>query len=308
MPRPTPKRSATSLKARLKHRLAASLSTAKSRIRSKRASATAPAHGAMTTRAATRRPAARARSPRLAPSQRGPRKFPRFTTARPAVGAPPLGATAPSTAPPLMTTADAVTPATAIVSPAPRTALPQRYGETQLTLLIRDPWWLYAFWEITPARAAEAHAMLSPQERAQHHTVLRLYDVTDREADVARAHRLLDIVLTHDVDNWFVDTGEAHRTWVAELGYRTAQGRFVPLVRSNVVTTPRAGPSDLFDEAWMTTDEDYWKLLGVMYGLGFGTSSFEIRELLERRFRDVISSAGRSSGAHAVGVAPAAPR
>ena len=254
--------------------------------------------GPVAGRAVSQPAAAKQRIPRMPPSQRAPRKG-ALTTARPAVGAPPTRDIAPSTVPPLT---DTSLPRTSITSRPPCSAprrggaveplLPSRYGVTMLTLLVRDPWWLYGYWEVTQAQAAAVQRMMSPEERAQYQTVLRLYDVTGAPDDLGRAHRTLDVVLTHDVDNWFIDTGEANRTWVAELGYRTASGRWYALVRSNVVTTPRAGPSDQCDEAWMTTDDAYWKLLGVVYGLGFGTSSFEIRQLLERRFRDTISSAG----------------
>ena len=304
MPRTKRKAASSSLKATLKAKLAAPLRKARRYLRPTRTqrAATPVAKSRTTASPKAARPPTKsskitARPPRLAPSQRAPRKPQRYTTARPTIGAPAMGAAAPSIAPPLTSTSPATRDTS---SHQPRTtdgpSLPRRYGTTKLVLLVRDPWWLYAYWEVTPDHAAAVQRAMSPEERAHAQTFLRLYDVTDRGAAVQRAHRYLDIGLTHDVDNWFVDTGEAHRTWVAELGYRTVHGRFFPLVRSNVVTTPRAGPSDEFDEAWMTTDEEYWKLLGVVYGLGFGTSSFEIRQLLERRFREVVSSARGSVG------------
>jgi len=174
-----------------------------------------------------------------------------------------------------------------------------------LVLLVRDPWWLYAYWEVTPTQLAAVSKQLGPAEpRAP--LVLRLYDVTGQPlagerpqgitAAIAHASRWLDVELPPEADNWFVDTGVAHRTWVAELGYRTTSGRWVAVVRSNVVTTPRAGPSETRDAAWPVTDEAYWKLVGVSYGLGFGTSSLEIRQLLEQRFREFVSSARGSFG------------
>lgn len=309
MSRAPRKTSKPSLKSRLKARLTKSLRAARTATPAQQAAASPLAPRASTPKRATPALVTTARIPRLPPSKRGPRTSARLTSARPTIGAPPLVRMAPSIAPPLIETTPAPAAATSL-QPAAGTGghLPPRYGSTQLVLLVRDPWWLYAYWEVTPARAAEVQRRMTPEERAQHATILRLYDVTDRAADAARAHRWMDVVLTHDVDNWFVDTGEANRTWVAELGYRTAHGRFYPLVRSNVVTTPRAGPSDQFDEAWMTTDDAYWKLLGVVYGLGFGTSSFEIRQLLERRFRDVVSSARSSRDVPASGGGFTAPR
>ena len=285
----------------LRERLSKSLSRAKAKVARLRKRATPAASKKSPPRPAvkvTTPRRGRATRPKLSPSQRGPRKPPRVTSARPTVGAPTVPPVAPSVAPPLTSTAPPPEMAPRMTVTAAPATLPRRYGQTVLVLTVRDPWWLYAYWEVTSARASEVQRRMPPQDLARYATVVRCYDVTDCHGDISRAHRLLDAVLTHDEDNWFIDTGAAHRTWVAELGYRTATGTFHALVRSNVVTTPRAGPSEEFDAAWMSTDEEYWKLLGVVYGLGFGTSSFEIRQLLERRFREVIYSARGSVSVH----------
>ena len=86
-----------------------------------------------------------------------------------------------------------------------------------------------------------------------------------------------------------------------EIGLRTARGAFFRLARSNRVMTPRYGPSDIIDEAWMSLEEDYWKLFGVAGGFGIGQSSMEIRRRFrEQRWIGQISSFG-------VGPAAAAP-
>lgn len=322
MPRRSRKIIPAAMTSNLKRRLQLLRSAAQRRLPKRRVTkATAkppiPARPASKTAAKAKVTPRRSTTVRVPPSKRAPhtsrkpRALPAVTrqamremssSVRPAVGAPPVAMMAPSTAPPLT---GVPLPGVAAPSAPPavsqRRGLPQAYGVTSLVLLVRDPWWLYALWEVTPERVAEVQHRMSAEERHQAEWILRLYDVTDRGAAVEQAHRMIDVVLSHDADNWFVDTGAAHRTWVAELGFRTAQGRFFALVRSNVVTTPRAGPSEEFDAAWMTTEDDYWKLLGVVYGLGFGTSSFDVRRLLERRFREVISSARGSGGVPASG-------
>jgi len=79
-----------------------------------------------------------------------------------------------------------------------------------------------------------------------------------------------------------------------EVGVRTREGRFFMLVRSNVVRTPRFGVSDVLDEEWMLPDELYWKLFG-MSGLGRQKSSLDVREILERYLKSVVSSERPSS-------------
>ena len=138
------------LKAKLKAQLAAPLTQARQRLKSSSRAirtTTPPAktRTAVSPRAATR-PAAKIaktprRLPRMAPSQRLPRKATRYTTARPTLGAPAVGTTGvPNVALPLATASPA---AHAAWSPQPAATgpmLPQRYGTTKLVLLVRDPW------------------------------------------------------------------------------------------------------------------------------------------------------------------------
>ena len=54
------------------------------------------------------------------------------------------------------------------------------------------------------------------------------------------------------------------------------------LARSNPVTTPRDGPSEIIDEEWMTSDEIYQRLfaMAVGRGIGMGSSPINLKELL----------------------------
>ena len=45
------------------------------------------------------------------------------------------------------------------------------------------------------------------------------------------------------------------RSYRVDVGYLSKSGRFYVLARSNVVTTPRAGVSDVIDENWADLDE-----------------------------------------------------
>ncbi|MBI4227554.1 MAG: DUF4912 domain-containing protein [Candidatus Omnitrophica bacterium] len=152
--------------------------------------------------------------------------------------------------------------------------IPAGYGETKLTLLVRDPWWLYAYWEVRRDRQQEVWQQIPAGERRTTTSILRVYEITDG----ASGRTWCDITLKDLANNWYVHVGAPNRSWVAELGLLTAGGRFYPLVRSNVVQTPRYGPSEVIDEEWMCPDDEYWKLFGVAGGFGLGRSSLEVRE------------------------------
>lgn len=166
--------------------------------------------------------------------------------------------------------------------------IPSRYGEDRLTLLVRDPWWIYAYWEITPQTWQEARAKVSSFPSKE---VLRVYDVTDIfEFRGENARGFFDIELSPFADNWYINVGNPDRSYCAELGLRTEDGRFYPLLRSNTVRTPRYGMSPITDEEWMVSEEEYWKLFGLSGGYGIGKGSLEMQELFKKRFEELVSS------------------
>ncbi|PIU40306.1 MAG: DUF4912 domain-containing protein [Candidatus Omnitrophica bacterium CG07_land_8_20_14_0_80_50_8] len=174
--------------------------------------------------------------------------------------------------------------------------LPAKYGENKLVLLVRDPWWLYAYWEATPEREMEILDLVRRSAKSIEAKVLRVYDITDKS--------LPDYNVSFDIEigvatNWYVDVGKPDRRWVAELGFRTHRGRFFSLVRSNFVCTPRFGVSDVLDEEWLLPDELYWKIFGLSGGLGTQKSSLDVKEVLERYLRGL--GASENSGRSALG-------
>jgi hypothetical protein len=137
--------------------------------------------------------------------------------------------------------------------------------------MVKDPWWLFAYWEIQAGTERSARSQLLPHEVAGLQSILRVYDVTGVDYPAKPAHASFDIGLSGLATNWYIHTNAPGQSFIVELGLLTAQGRFLLLARSNRVTAPRFGPSDVIDEAWMISDEDFWKLFGEMR-LGPGAS------------------------------------
>ncbi len=158
--------------------------------------------------------------------------------------------------------------------------------------MVKDPWWLYAYWEIQPSTERAARSQLLPHEVVRLQSVLRVYDVTDVDFPSQPAHRWFDIGLSGLATNWYVQTNAPNRSFIVEIGLLTQAGRFLLLARSNRVTAPRFGPSDVIDEQWMTTDEAYWRLFGSSTGIGIGSSQSAWSSLLTQR----LFSGGWSSG------------
>ena len=167
--------------------------------------------------------------------------------------------------------------------------IPQYYGEDKLVLLVRDPWWLFAYWEITPGRQKQLAYEIEKKEGGDRKTVLRVYDLTGGQS-LPKFNSFFDIELNFYSDNWYIDTGMPDREWVAEIGYRTASGRFFPLVRSNKVRTPAFGISEVLDEEWMLPEEVYYRLIGRSLSTSASGNSMDIRKLLEKYLKNVVSS------------------
>lgn len=165
--------------------------------------------------------------------------------------------------------------------------IPHRYGEDRMVLLVRDPWWLFSYWELTESREREGMRSLESAGLTKDRLVLRVYDVTG--ASLAEPNSFFDIEIGSYADNWYIDVGSPDREWVAEVGLRAHGGRFFALLTSNTVRTPAFGVSDLLDEEWMLPEHISKKIFGMSVGQR-GGSSLEMRSLLQRYFKGLVSS------------------
>jgi len=177
--------------------------------------------------------------------------------------------------------------------PEPSFSIPTGYGDDHIVLMVKDPWWIYAYWEIQQGTERAARAQLLPHEAADLKTVLRVYDVTGVDFPAQSAHRSVDIALSGLAMSWYIETNAPGRSFIVEIGLLANNGRFILLARSNRVTAPRFGPSEIIDEAWMTTDEQFWQLFGAAAGFGAGSSRSAALNLSPHQ---LLSSGWSSSG------------
>ncbi|MDD5449138.1 MAG: DUF4912 domain-containing protein [Candidatus Omnitrophica bacterium] len=172
---------------------------------------------------------------------------------------------------------------------------PYGYGDNRIVALVRDPWWLYSYWEITADRENEARDKLHRKGLRAVKSILRVYDVTDINFNGDNAHSYFDIELTGLANNWYINVGAPNRAWIIEIGILANNGDFVALARSNCVRTPRFGMSDIIDEEWMCQEDDYWKMFGLSGGFGMGKASLAMREMFKKRLLQQVSSGAVSS-------------
>ena len=167
------------------------------------------------------------------------------------------------------------------VYPPPPTSIPELpdgYGDNRIVLMVRDPLWLFAYWEIRKDILNKVLNTLGPlAHRAK--TVIRVYDVTDIIFNGNNAHHRFDIDVTLEAQKWYIHAGLPDRVLCAELGILTANGTFRILARSNTVKTPRMGVSEVVDETWMCIESLYEKAYVPM---DFSISEFIFKRAEER--------------------------
>jgi hypothetical protein len=183
--------------------------------------------------------------------------------------------------------------------------LPTHYGKDRIIVMVRDPYWLHCYWELTAATIKRAEAALG-EEWHQAKPILRVLDVSSEDTTSSSEAIVRDIDIHGGCNNWYVDVNHPPRSFRIDIGYLTKSGRFYVLARSNVVTTPRAGLSDVIDENWADVQQQYEKIYAMSGGYDPTASSLELKQLFEERLRrpmgsHVLSSFG--SGAFQTGKA-----
>ena len=163
---------------------------------------------------------------------------------------------------------------------APAGIASRRSENDRLVVMVRDPYWLHAYWELAPRSVDRAQSALA-QHWHNTRPVLRLFRVTsDGSAELAR-----EIEIHGGVNHWYVDVQDPPNEFRMEIGYLGGNGQFYCLARSNSVTTPPAGTSDSVDENWVDVDENADRIFAMSGGYTQRGTSLELQELLEERLR-----------------------
>ncbi len=131
--------------------------------------------------------------------------------------------------------------------------LPDGYGESRIMLLPRDPQWAYAYWDI-PNEHKERLRQQGGQQLS-----LRLYDVTDLDptsTDLDPNESVQEYPCDELAREWYLPIPLSDRSYLVEIGYRTAEGDWLKLARSASVLVPPTYPSDWIEDHFLTVPAD----------------------------------------------------
>ena len=176
----------------------------------------------------------------------------------------------------------------------PEAGRANRPARDRMVLMVRGPYWMHAFWEITPRSISRAQAALG-QEWHSARPVLRVLRIETASQASPAARVIREIEVHGGVKNCFIDVREPMRCKV-EIGYLTTSGRFHGLARSNAVTTPPASQSDTLDVHWGEILGDCDRIYAMSGGFSPENNSTELQELFEERLRRPMVTSPKSTG------------
>lgn len=183
-------------------------------------------------RAATRRRATGVARPAVKPAKAAPCPVRRAAAPRPA-------------AKPVVRPAARPVAAKPYIDYGPR--LPEQYRDDTMFAMVRDPEWVFVYWELTGQVLARLRRRFGAIRRAAWRLVGVAADGRVRFSAQPPANVL---------GTWYCKVGPQAELYFA-LRARLADGREVELLRSNLVRTPRLQPSAQTDVAWYVSEPDF---------------------------------------------------
>jgi hypothetical protein len=124
--------------------------------------------------------------------------------------------------------------------------LPNGYGESRIVLMPRDPQWAYAYWDIANSEKEKM------RQQGGQQVALRIYDVTDLNLGIQAPHSIQEYPCDELAREWYLPIPVSDRDYVAEIGYRCPDGRWLLLAQSQPVRIPPVYPSDWIDDQFVT--------------------------------------------------------
>jgi uncharacterized protein len=160
--------------------------------------------------------------------------------------------------------------------------LSSSYGQDKLQVMVRDPNWIYAYWDLSGG----VRERLAKQVGGGT-WVLRVYDVSRDVYD--------DVPVLIEGGNWYVPVA-SDTEYRVDIGIIDQHGVFHVAASSRRIRTPRMGISEVFDEEWMILEEEFRRLLEISGPMARHLSgSRMLSELVRGRHR-------LAAGLHSAGV------
>lgn len=116
--------------------------------------------------------------------------------------------------------------------------LPTAYNQNYLQLMVVNPTTLYAYWEIAERTIA---AVTRHYNTSWIHMpkIIRIYENDADLSSLPQDGAKYSDFQVHDASSWYFHELTPSRSYTADFGTLNIYGQFIPLIRSNRMTTPR---------------------------------------------------------------------
>gem|GEM_PF-577623 len=129
--------------------------------------------------------------------------------------------------------------------------LPKSYDHTYISLLIKDPYCIFAHWETSERSVSGVRAKYGEQAFSSARKIIRMNDVTLIDYNGENANSYFDIDVGPFSTSWYINLWCDNISYIGEIGYVFQDGRFESLAKSNIVYLPRMGYSPRTEQIWM---------------------------------------------------------
>ncbi|MFH0925877.1 MAG: DUF4912 domain-containing protein [bacterium] len=129
--------------------------------------------------------------------------------------------------------------------------LPKYYDNTRLTLMPRDPYSMYAYWEVASTSLISLQDRFDEEEISEKNIILRIYDVTGIDFTGSNANNFFDIEVGVSKGNQYINLWSDNVSYIGEIGVKSTSEVFFNLARSNFIHIPRLGCSPRTEQIWM---------------------------------------------------------
>lgn len=159
---------------------------------------------------------------------------------------------------------------------------PAHVSSDRVILIVRDPYWLQACWEITRQTVERARVALGQLWHLAK-PVLRLIELDPEGTETGNRRVIGDIEIHGGVNTWYLHVPDPPRSFQVDLGYVVPGGKFHCLGRSNVVTTRPGTSAHWWPHPLSSGNMDWERILVRSAREEFAPDQDDVRDFLEEK-------------------------
>ncbi len=156
-------------------------------------------------------------------------------------------------------------------------------NKDRIILVVRDSYWMQAYWEVTRATVQRAKVALTGFWHSAK-PVLRLLEITSDGNTNSVENVVQEIEIHSGVNNWYVSNEHSGKHYRMAIGYAVPDGKFHLIAKSNQVSPPPGNNTDA-EEHWTDITNDVEKYYALSGGFDERKLSGDLQAVFEEKSR-----------------------